>query len=382
MSDSDIVILGTGIHPFGRFEKTPEELGAFATKQALDEAGIKWSDIQTAYLSRMYLPATSGARILRQLGSTDIPIVDIEAACASGGAALRQAVIAIRSGEVETALVLGVEKMPRGFMDPTMIYADWQVKMGMSMNPAYWSMRATRHMYEFGTTEEQIAKVACKNHRNSVENPNSMYRKEFSMEEILASKLVADPIRLLEICAPNDGAAALVVTTAKRARELGGQPVTIAACSHTIARYSADFRCPADSMSATITNPGPTEVTAKKAYEQAGIGPDEIDCFEVQDTDAFCEIEITEELGLCDLGEGGPLVEAGHTEIGGRCPVNMSGGLISKGEPVGASHIGQVVEIVSQLRGNSGARQVSQARTGFAHVLGAGGNCAVTILRA
>jgi len=382
MSVSDIVILGIGIHPFGRFEKSPEELGSFAARQALDDAGLAWSDMQTAYLSRMYLPATSGARILRRLGATDIPIVDIEAACASGGAALRQAIIAIRSGEVDTALVLGVEKMPRGFMDPSMIYSEWQIRMGMSMNPAYWSMRAMRHMHEFGTTEEQIARVAYKNHRNSVENPNAMYRKAFSMEEILASKLVADPIRLLEICAPNDGAAALVVTTGKRARESAGQAVTIAGCSHTIARYSADFRCPIDSMSATISNLGPTEVTAQKAYEQAGIGPEDIDCYEVQDTDAFCEIEIYEELGLCGLGEGGTLVEEGHTEINGRSPVNMSGGLISKGEPVGASHVGQVVELVSQLRGDARARQVEGAKSGLAHVLGAGGNCAVTILKA
>jgi acetyl-CoA acetyltransferase len=382
MADTDIVILGTGIHPFGRFDKTAEELGTFAARAALEDAGIEWSDIQTAYLSRMYLPATSGARILRRLGSTDIPIVDIEAACASGGAALRQAVIAIRSGEVDTALVLGAEKMPRGFMDPSMIYSDWQIKMGMSMNPAYWSMRAMRHMHEFGTTEEQIARVAYKNHLNSVENPNAMYRKAFSMEEILASKLVCDPIRLLEICAPNDGAAALVVTTAKRAKEIGGNPITIAGCAHSIAQYSADFRCPAESMSANITNPGPTEVTAAKAYEQAGIGPSDMDCFEVQDTDAFCEIEIYEQLGLCDVGEGGALVEQGHCDIGGRCPVNMSGGLISKGEPVGASHIGQVVEIVDQLRGSAGARQVEGAKSGLAHVLGAGGNCAVTILKA
>jgi len=237
-------------------------------------------------------------------------------------------------------------------------------------------------MHEFGTTDEQIARVAYKNHRNSVENPNAMYRRVFTMEEILASTLVCDPIRLLEICAPNDGAAAVVVTTAKRAREIGGQAVRIAACAHTIARYSADFRCPADSMSATMQNDGPTAVTAQKAYEQAGIGPEDIDCFEVQDTDAFCEIEIYEEIGLCNPGEGGPLVESGQTEIGGRCPVNMSGGLISKGEPVGASHLGQVVEIVSQLRGQAGARQVDGASTGFAHVLGAGGNCAVTILNA
>lgn len=382
MSDSDIVILGSGIHPFGRFDKTPEDLGVHAARQALAEAGLEWSDIQAAYLTRMYLPATSGARILRRLGSSDISIVDIEAACASGGAGLRQAVLAIRSGEVDTALVLGVEKMPRGFMDPSMIYADWQVKMGLSMNPAYWSMRARRHMHEFGTTEEQIARVAWKNHRNSVENPNAMYRKSFTMEQILASKPVCDPIRLLEICAPNDGAAAVVVTTARRARQLGGEPVAIAACAHTVARYSADFRCPADSMSATISNPGPTRVTSQKAFEQAGCGPDDIDCFEVQDTDAFCEIEICEQLGLCERGEGGPMAEEGHTEIGGRCPVNMSGGLVSKGEPVGASHLGQVVEIVSQLRGRSGARQVEGARVGLAHVLGAGGNCAVTILAA
>ena len=381
MSDSDVVILGTGIHPFGRFEKTAEEIGAFAARQALADAGMQWSDIQTAYLSRMYLPATSGARILRNLGNPGIPIVDVEAACASGGAALRQAVIAIRSGEVDTALVLGAEKMPRGFMDPTMIYAPWQVKMGMSMNPAYWSMRAMRHMYEFGTTDEQIARVAYKNHKNSVHNPNAMYRKEFSMEEILNSRLVCDPIRLLEICAANDGAAALVVTTRKKARELGGRPVTIAACQHTIAQYSADFRCPSDSMSATIANPGPTAVTAGKAYEQAGMSVADISCFEVQDTDAFCEIEIYEELGLCGLGEGGPFVEAGHADIGGRYPVNMSGGLISKGEPVGASHVGQVVELVSQLRGDSGQRQVEGAKAAMGHVLGAGGNCAVTILK-
>lgn len=381
MLNSDIVILGVGIHPFGRFEKSAEDIGSYAAKMALDDAGIEWSDIQTAYLSRMYLPATSGARILRRLGGTDIPIVDIEAACASGGAALRQAVIAIKSGEVETALVLGAEKMPRGFMDPSMIYSPWQVKMGMSMNPAYWSMRAMRHMHEFGTTDAQIARVAYKNHKNSVHNPNAMYRKEFSMEEILGSRLVCDPIRLLEVCAANDGAAALVVTTAKKARELGGRPVTIASCVHTIARYSADFRCPADSMSATTSNIGPTELTAQKAYEQAGISPADINCFEVQDTDAFCEIEIYEELGLCNLGEGGPFVEAGHADIDGRSPVNMSGGLISKGEPVGASHIGQVVELVSQLRGDSGPRQVQGAKAAMGHVLGAGGNCAITILK-
>jgi acetyl-CoA acetyltransferase len=160
------------------------------------------------------------------------------------------------------------------------------------------------------------------------------------------------------------------------------QPVSIAACSHTIARYSADFRCPADSMSATANNPGPTRVTSLAAYERAGLGPEDIHCFEVQDTDAFCEIEIYEDIGLCAAGEGGRLIDAGTTEITGDQPVNMSGGLISKGEPVGASHLGQVYELVSQLRGRAGPRQVAGARVGMGHVLGAGGNCAVTILKA
>jgi acetyl-CoA acetyltransferase len=380
---SDVVILGTGIHPFGRFDKTYEDMGADAAAAALRDAGVEWPQIQAAYLARMYLPATSGARLLRRLGSTDISIVDIEAACASGGAAMRQAVLGIRSGEIDLALVLGCEKMPRGFMDPAMLYSAWQIELGMSVNPAYWAIRAQRHMHDYGTTELQIAKVALKNHRNSVHNPYAMYRKEFSLEEILRSPPVCDPIRLLEICAPNDGAAAVVIASAQRARQLGstGKTIGIAAISHTIARYSADFRCPADSMSALAGNPGPTRVTATQAYERAGIGPEGIDCFEVQDTDAFCEIEAYEDLGLCASGEGGSLLDEGKTEIGGTMPVNMSGGLISKGEPVGASHLGQIVEIVSQLRGTAGPRQVLDAKVGLAHVLGAGGNCAVTILQ-
>ena len=380
---TEVVIVGVGIHPFGRFEKSAEEIGSHAARMALKDAGLQWSDIQASYLSRMYLPATSGARILRKLGGTDMPITDIEAACASGGAALRQAVLAIRAGESDVVMVLGAEKMPRGFMDPRMIYADWQIQMGMSLNPSYWSMRAMRHMHDYGTTEEQIARIAYKNHKNSVHNPNAMYRKEFSLEEILASPLVCDPIRRLEICAPDDGAAAVVVASADYARKIGARkPIKIAACVHTIARYSADFRCPADSMSATAHNPGPTEVTAAKAYERAGLGAKDVNCFEVQDTDAFCELEIYEELQMCPLGEGGRLIDEGATEISGVCPVNMSGGLISKGEPVGASHLGQVHEIVSQLRDKSGARQVASAKVGLAHVLGAGGNCAITILQA
>ncbi|MFH1032510.1 MAG: thiolase family protein [Chloroflexota bacterium] len=378
----EVAIIGVGIHKFGRFgDKSYIDIGQEAAKIALKDANLNWQDIQAAYLSKMYLPATSGARILRPLGATGIPICDIEAACASGGAALRQAMLGLQSGAFDICMVLGVEKMPRGFMDPSMIFDKWQIEMGMDTNPSYWAMRARRHMFEYGTTDLHIAKVAFKNHKNSINNPYAMYQKEFTIEQIMGSPMVCDPIHLLEICSPDEGAAAVILCAASKARKYTSKPLKIASCVHTIALYSADFRCPVDSLSAKIVNPGPTEVTSKKAYEAAGIGPEEIDCFEVQDTDAFCEVEIYEEIGLCKFGEAGRLIDEGATNIGGKYPVNMSGGLISKGEPVGASHVGQLVEIVWQLRGEAGARQVEGAKVGMAHVLGAGGNCAVTILK-
>ncbi len=377
----EIVILGVGMHKFGRFDEPYVSIGQEAARNALVDAGMNWKDIQAAYTSRMYLPATSGARILKGLGATGIPIADVEAACASGGVALRQAVLAIQSGAYDTVLVLGVEKMPRGFMDPLMLYEKWQVLMGMSTNPSYWAMTARRHMEEYGTTESQIAKVAYKNHKHSVHNPYAMYQKAFTMEEILGSNLICDPIRLLEICAPNEGAAALVVCSKEKAKQYTARPVVIAACTHTIALYSSDFRVPASSMSARISNAGPTQLAGEKAYEAAGVGPGDLDLLEVQDTDAFCELQIYEELGLCKLGESGRLIDEEATQLGGRLPVNVSGGLISKGEPIGASHVGQLVELVWQLRGQAGKRQVDGAKIALGHVIGAGGNCAVTILK-
>ena len=379
----EVAIIGVGIHKFGRFpDETYIDIGQAAVRDALRDAGVSWKQIQSAVVSEQYLPSTTGPRILKPFGATGIPIMDMESACASGGSTLRQAIFSIQSGEVDIALVLGVEKMPHGFMDPLMIYQPWQVDMGMSTNPSYWSMNARRHMYEYGTTEEQIAKVAYKNHKNSVYNPNAMYQKEFTMEEILNSKMVCDPIHLFEICAPDEGAACLIICAKEVAAQYSSNsPITIAACIHTLAKYSSDFRCPIDSMSARAQNKGPTETTARKAYERAGIGPEDIDCFEVQDTDAFCELEIYEQLGLCAKGEGGRLIDEGVTNIGGRKPVNMSGGLISKGEPVGASHLGQLYELVQQLRGNCGQRQVQGAKTALGQVVGASGNCAVTILK-
>jgi acetyl-CoA C-acetyltransferase len=379
---SGISIIGIGIHKFGRFDnKSYIEIGSEAARMALRDAGLEWKDIEIAFCSRMYLPATSGTRILTRLGRTGIPIMDIEAACASGGAALRQAYLAICSGACNHALVLGVEKMPRGFMDPTQLYDDWQIKMGLSQNPMYWAISAHKHMEEYGTTIEQIAKVAVKNHKYSVYNQNAMYQKEFTLEEVLNSKIVNDPIRLLMVCAPDEGAAAVVLCSKDIARRYTAKPIDIAACVHKIALYNGDWRVPAISMGAKISNPHVTQLAAKEAYEVAGIGPEDLDVGEVQDTEAFQELETYEYLGFCKRGEGGMLIDKGVVEIGGKIPINTSGGLISKGEPIGASHLGQVYHIVQQLRGELGPMQVPNAKVGLAHVLGAGGNCAITILK-
>jgi acetyl-CoA acetyltransferase len=207
-----------------------------------------------------------------------------------------------------------------------------------------------------------------------------MYRKAFCLDEVLNSRLVCDPIRLLEICAPNEGAAAAILCPADIARQFVSKPITIGASVHKVTLYPW-FRVPAYQTTAKVENPHITILAAKEAYAKAGLGPEDVDFIECQDTDAFCEIEDYEHLGLCGEGEGGKLVDEGATEIGGRIPVNPSGGLISKGEPVGASHLGQIAELVWQLRGEAGPRQVEGAKVGLAHVIGAGGNCAVTILK-
>ena len=377
----EVAIIGVGMHPFGRFDdKSYVDMGREATVRALKDAGIEWKQVEAAYCSCMYLPATSGVRILSTLGRTGIPIVDVEAACASGGVALKHAYLGIASGQYDIALALGVEKMPRGFMDPSAIYEDWQTKMGVAVNPMYWAMKARRHMELYGTTIHQIAKVAVKNHKNSVHNPYAMYRKEFGLEDILNSRPVCDPITLLMICSPNEGAAAVVLCAREVADKYTTKPITVAASVHRVSLYPW-FRTPAYQLPAKSDTPEVTELTARDAYKQAGLGPEDLHVVELQDTDAFCEIEDYEQLGLCPAGEGGRLIDEGVTEMGGRLPTSVSGGLICKGEPVGASHLGQVAEITWQLRGEAGARQVPGATVGLAHVIGAGGNCAITILK-
>jgi acetyl-CoA C-acetyltransferase len=379
----DVAIIGVGIHKFGHFDKSYSEIGADALRMALKDAGIEWSQVQVAYASTASreLPLNAGPKVAQVLGRTGIGISGVDAACASGGVALNNGVNAVKSGSCDICAVFGIEKIPRGLLDPGPRYEHWQIEMGMSTNPSYWSMSAVRHMHEYGTTETHLAKIAYKNHSYSVHNPYAMYQKKFTLEQILNSPLVCWPTRLLEICSPNEGAAAVILCPAEKAARYTTKPVFVAACVHTLALYSADLRAPVRQMSARVKNDNPTIVAGRKAYEQAGIGPEDVDCAEVQDTDAFMELTHYEELGFCAEGEAGNMIDSGATELGGRIPVNLSGGLISKGEPVGASHLGQLVFQVWQLREQLGAMQIKGAKIALAQVTGAMGHTAVTILK-
>ena len=374
------MIVGVGMTRFGRHPDTHfTRLGADAIEEALDDANMDFRDIQQAFCSRVYLPSATGARVMEAMGRTGISCPDVEAACGAAVVGLRQAVMMVESGQVDIALAFGVEKVGKGFMAPQILYEDWQCQMGMTQNPQYWALNAMRHMHEYGTTELQLAQVAAKAKRNGALNPKAFFQSPMSVEQIMASTMVTDPLRLYMLCSPVDGAGAAIVCNEKIAHRYSSQPIEVAACVHAVSRFPL---LNASSFCATETgNPSVFSTTSQAAYELGGIGPENIDVAEVQDTDAFSEIECYEELGFCAKGEGGRLVDAGATEIGGRLPVNTGGGLQARGEPLGASHYGQIYEIVKQLRGQAGPRQVANARVGLAQVFGAWGHCGVTLMK-
>lgn len=374
---TDIVVEGVGIHPFGRFDgRTPTDLGVHAVRDALRDAGLAWSEVGALYCAHMYAGTGAGHKIADALGRTGLPVMNVENACSSGGAGLLMGRQALLAGDHDVVVVVGVEKMPRGMMRMD-YFEPWRRQSGHASNPVQFAFAIQRHMHEHGTTERQLALVAEKNHAHSVDNPNAMYRRPISVDEVLASRPVVDPLRLLMLCTPNEGAAAVVLRR-RKARpgdvRLRGHGLRTALRGQTVGEHMPTY-------SPVTEDPVPsvTRLAAEDAYRRAGLGPEDLDVVELQDTDSGTEIISTEELGLCEPGGGGPLVESGATRLGGRLPVNPSGGLLSKGEPVGASGLGQVHEIVHQLRGRGGSRQVEGARVGLTHALGAGGNCSVLL---
>ncbi len=392
------------MHPFGRFpDVSLTQMGVVAVRAALKEAGVERGGFQAAFCGTAYGGVASGHKVLGAIGMTGMPIVDVEAGCASGGAALMLAASSIASGQYETVLVFGIEKMPKGMIRSS-FFEPWQEESGMSATPAYFALRAQRLMQTSGVTKEHLARVVVKNRSQGVLNCDAMYRSLVSEGEVLSSRLVCEPLHLWMLCSPNEGAAAVVLTRAPShganaglTRESRASSVSLLAAvlrSHLPGPVLGESTPMAGLVESHVvasgedgafvneaTLPSATTLAARSAYEEAGVGPEDLDVVECQDTDAARELLSYEELGLCSDGGAGAFFATGATERGGRLPVNMSGGLLSKGEPLGASALGQVVELVRQLRGDAGDRQVDGARVALSHTVGRGANAGVVILR-
>jgi benzoylsuccinyl-CoA thiolase BbsB subunit len=360
-----VSVLGVGMIPFGKYpSKTIVDLAWPAVKMAIKDAGVAPSEIGAAYCGTVFSGMMSGQRILARVGLSGIPITNVENACSSSSTAFRQAVIAVESGECDIALVIGVEKLSRfGGGTLPLEVEDWEVSQGMVM-PALYAMRANRYMHDFNLTPAQLAMVSVKNRKHGSLNEDAQMRKPVSLDEVLNSRPIADPFTLLQCCPTGDGAAAVVICSSAIAKKYRSDPIEVVASDLTSGRYTNGFR--------DMTIPEITVRGAKEAYEEAGIGPEDIDVAEVHDAFSIAEILYYEAFGFCSRGEGGNMLERGETTIGGRLPVNPSGGLLAKGHPIGATGAAQIVEIVRQLRGQCGVRQVEGARVGLTHATGGG----------
>ncbi|HEX7781917.1 MAG TPA: thiolase family protein [Sphingobium sp.] len=373
---SDVYIVGADMIAFGRYpDRTYYQLGAEASLKALDDAGLSIKDIGAVYASSCFnAQSMLGQKVLKEIGQTGVPCINVSNACASGATAVREAFIGIKSGIYDCVLAVGAEKNPRGMLGgaphegppPEGLF-------GSESMPAVFAEAGMVHAAAYGTTIEQFAQVAVKNHHHATMNPKAAYRKETPLDEVLASEMIAWPLTKLMCSANVDGAAALVLVSEKKARELGmGRAVRVRASMLTSDPYEPRNPVMFDCNSVT-------RLAAAKAYEMAGLGPKDLDIVELHDCFATAEILHYENLGLCGEGEAGRLIDSGDTALGGRIPVNVSGGLLSKGHPIGATGVANIVEIVEHLRGEAGARQVAGARIGLSHVLGFGAAAGVHI---
>ena len=377
----DLAIIGVGVHPFGRFPgKSALRIGAEAARLALADAGLRWTDMQFAVGGSFEVDQPDA--VVAELGLTGLPFTNVYNGCATAGSALALARQTIRTGDHQLGLVLGLDKHESGaFTADPADYAcpPWYGEMGLFLTTKFFGMKINRYMHDHGITHGTLAAVAAKNYRNGGLNPNAHRRKALTPEEILASRMVNYPLTQYMFCSPNEGAAAAVVCSAEVAHRYTDTPIYVRGVVTRTRRYGAfEVHTP----SAAVDHvPAPTVEAAKAAFEAAGIGPEDVDIAQLQDTDAGAEVIHMAETGLCADGEQNALVAAGATEITGRLPINTDGGLIANGEPVGASGLRQVAELVNQMRRRAGDRQVPKdLRVGMAQLYGAPGVAAVTIL--
>jgi acetyl-CoA acetyltransferase len=361
----EVSVIGVGITPFAKYrDKTLADIGWPAVKAAIEDAGVEKKDIEAAYCGSALGGMMSGQRVLKQLGITGLPITNIENACSSSSSAFRQAYIAVAAGVYDVVLVMGVEKLTKfGGGTLPLEKEDFEVTHGLVM-PALYGMRARRYMHDYGLTEEQLAGVAVKAHKHGALNPEAQFRNEVTLEEVMGARQIAEPFTLLHCCPSGDGASAVVIASAEKARQYTTRPVRVACSEVNSGKYMTGFR--------DMTTPEITVRGAKQAYEEAGVGPDDVDVAEVHDAFTIAELLYYEALGFCDKGDAAKLLEDGETSLGGRIPVNPSGGLLSKGHPIGATGTAQIAEVVRQLRGQCGDRQVGGATVGLTHCTGGG----------
>jgi len=375
-----VSVIGVGMIPFGKYlDKNIADLGWPAVKAAIKDAGIEGKRIEAVYSGTARGGAMVGQRIMGRLGLAGLPIVNVENACSSSSSALRQAVIAVGSGAYDVVLVIGVEKLTKfGGGTLPLDEDDWEVRLGLSM-PALYAMRAQRYMHDYSVSVQDIAAVSVKNRKNGALNPDAQMRKEVTIDEVLSSRMIADPFTLLQCCPTGDGAAAIILASNTVAKQFRGDAVEIRGSHLTSGKFMSGFR--------DMTSPEITVRGAHEAFEEAGLGPNDIDVAEVHDAFSIAELLYYEAFGFCPRGEGAALLKSGATRIGGKIPINPSGGLLAKGHPVGATGAAQVVEIVHQLRGEAGARQVEGAKVGMTHATGGGisgfdhGACSIHIFQ-
>ncbi|MBT2447408.1 lipid-transfer protein [Streptomyces sp. ISL-43] len=377
---ADIAVLGAGMHPWGKWGRSFVEYGRAAALAALADAGLRWTDVQSivgADTVRSGYPGyVAGATFAQALGWQGARVTSVYAACASGAQAVGAARAQILAGLADVVLVVGADAAPKGFFAPAggdrPDDPDWlRFRVLGATNPAYFALYARRRMALYGDTGEDFAQVKVKNAAAGLLNPNARYRKAVTAEEVAASAIVADPLRLLDICATSDGGAALVLSSMDFARSRGiADPVRIRAVSTVTPTYPRTVLDLPDIATDSVTGAAPAPGSfrssiARAAYEEAGLGPDDLSLAEVYDLSTALELEWYEDIGLCGEGEGAKLVREGATALGGRIPVNTSGGLASFGEAVPAQAIAQVCELTWQLRGTAGERQVPGARAGI-----------------
>ena len=372
----DVYVLGVGMIKFGRYpEKDVAELAAEAALVALKDAGMSIKDIQLlASGNLLQANAMVGQRILQQVGQTGIPIVNVANACATGSTAFREAYFAVGSGEYDVAMAVGSEQMGKaGLLGGGGSRESVEGILGSGLMPAVFGQAGVEHMRTYGTKVEHFAKVSVKNHKHSTKNALSQYQVEVTLDDVLKARMVAYPNTLYMCCPTGDGAAAAILVSEAVMKQHGHTAVKVA-CSVLTSDPWTERDLTLPDVSTLTRN------AAKAAYEKAGVGPEDLDLVELHDCFATAELLHYENLGLCKDGEAARGVDEGWFEWGGKTPVNVSGGLLSKGHPLGATGVANIYEVVTHLRGQAGARQVENAKVGLAHVIGLGSACTIHIL--